>query len=270
MEKAMLRQYIRPKNFNPDELLAICDATVEDGELTYVEIQDLADWVKNHPESHQHWPGDLLVAPLQNVWTDGNVTKAEARLVGQLILRIRKKWRRSSRIREKAIIHSTRISETFDHSRAQLPSMPIVLRIKSHTDDSVTYNVDMRGPSCTCLDFRSLRQKLPIGHLTRCCKHMFNAYAEIEPMGGWTGWLGAYLEYGWKPHPQQEWAVIEIDSKPILISSAPQEWANVFAPYDNNSYERFGFSVVERRWSYSIEPRGADRIASAVVALTNS
>ena len=97
---------------------------------------------------------------------------------------------------------------------------------------------------------------LPTGHLTRCCKHTCGAYAQLEPSGGWPGWLGAFLRLSWTPHPKQKWLVLQIRpawfvlqarSALVLISSAPNGWADVFASKDG-CYDRYGYNVVEDRW----------------------
>jgi hypothetical protein len=72
------------------ELLALCETILEDGELSYDELYKLAEWLNDHREACLHWPGNLLVAPLQNAWTDGKITKTEARQVSRVILQIRK------------------------------------------------------------------------------------------------------------------------------------------------------------------------------------
>ncbi|HEY5740922.1 MAG TPA: hypothetical protein VIS99_00150, partial [Terrimicrobiaceae bacterium] len=72
------------------ELLALCETILEDGELTYDELYKLAEWLNEHREASFHWPGNLLVAPLQNAWADGKITKTEARQLSRVILQIRK------------------------------------------------------------------------------------------------------------------------------------------------------------------------------------
>jgi hypothetical protein len=134
--------------------------------------------------------------------------------------------------------------------------------------------VDLNGPTCTCPDFRSYRVGLPTGHLTRCCKHIFDAYAQLEPVEGWSGWLDSFLEVACPPHPHQNWRVVTIGqgwlgmrTALVLISSAPSDWANVFAP-SNGIYERYGYNVKQHRWAYEIEPAQGEKIGKAVVAFS--
>jgi hypothetical protein len=51
----------------------------------------------------------------------------------------------------------------------------------------------------------------------------------------------------------------------VLISSAPNRWANVFAP-DDGYYDRYGYNVIEDRWAYEIEPPARERIRKAILS----
>ena len=263
-------------DYDPRELLTLCESILEDGELTYDELYQLADWLNSHHEACLHWPGNLLVAPLQKAWADAKITKTEARHLARLILQIRKEA--AKREAEEAFARAAEVASqtarTFDLTRPILPTIPFSTRIRSHTSRGVFYEVSLSGPICTCPDFRSFRHRLHAGHLTRCCKHIFSAYAQLEPSGGWPGWLGAFLGLSWTPHPQQVWLVLSIrqgwltfqESELVLISSAPNHWANVFAS-DNGRYDRYGYNVIENRWAYDMEPPASERIRRADVNL---
>ena len=60
-------------SYDPSELLLVCDSIIEDDELTYDELYQLAEWLNSHREACVHWPGSLLVEPLQRTvgrWQD--------------------------------------------------------------------------------------------------------------------------------------------------------------------------------------------------------
>jgi hypothetical protein len=264
-------------DYDPGELLLVCESIIEDGELTYDELYALAEWLNEHREACFHWPGNLLVTPLQNAWADGKVTKTEARQLARVILQIRKEADKGEK--EEAFVQAaetaSEVARSFDLTGPVLPAIPFSTRMKSHTRKGVFYEVDLSGPTCSCPDFRSFRQRLNAGHLTRCCKHVFRAYALLEPSGGWPGWLGAFLALSWTPHPQQNWQVLSIGKgwlafrqpELVLISSAPNRWANVFAP-DDGHYDRYGYNVIEDRWAYEIEPPASEKIRKGILNLT--
>jgi hypothetical protein len=261
--------------YDPTELLFVCESIIEDGELTYDELYQLSDWLNNHREACLHWPGNLLVAPLQKAWADGRITKTEARQVARVILQIRKEAakREAEEAFAQAVEIASEAARRFDLTRLELPAIPFSTRAKSQTRRDTFYEVDLSGPTCTCPDFRSFRHRLRERHLTRCCKHIFDAYAQLEPSSGWPGWLGAFLSLSWTPHPRQKWQVLSIcrgwltfrQPDLVLISSAPNGWANAFAP-DDGYYDRYGYNVIEDRWAYEIEPSASERIKKAILS----
>ena len=125
----------------------------------------------------------LLVEPLQRTWADGKITKTEARQFARLLLQIRKEA--AKRETEQQVTQAVEIAaqtvHTFNLERPRLPDIPFFARIKSHKKKGEFYEVDLSGPVCSCPDFRSFRQRLPIWHLTRCCKHVFDAYLNSSP-----------------------------------------------------------------------------------------
>jgi hypothetical protein len=215
---------------------------------------------------------------LAEAWADGKITKTESRHLSRLLLQIRKEAAKceADRLAAQAVEIASQTVQTFDLSRAKLPAIPFSTRIKSHTRKSEFYMVDLSGPTCTCPDFRSFRHKLPTGHLTRCCKHVFDAYAQLEPSTGWPGWLRSFLELAHPPHPKHEWDVLKISpgwfslggqTSFVLISSPQNHWANIFTS-DNGAYDRYGYNLSEDRWSYEIEPQNSEKIRKAVVAFS--
>ena len=248
--------------YDPSELISVCGAIIEDGELSGDEIYGLAEWLNNHREACFHWPGDLLVQPLQDVWADGKINKTELRTISRVLLRIRKEWgklqKQEAAERMKEFIATTAMN--FDPRYAQLPSVPLVLQIKSQSEKGLKYQVDLSEPSCTCPDWLGGRRNISVGSLTRCCKHILTAFIQIEPDCGWPGWLGAFFNSGWPPHPHQSWSVLSLGRSYALISSPAKGWANAFVK-GNEGYDRFGYNIEERRWSYGIAPPGCRAIA---------
>ena len=262
--------HIFVSNYDPSEFLVVCESIIDDGELTYDELYRLADWLNNHHEACHHWPGNLLVEPLRRAWADGKITKTEARQVARLIVQIRKEAakREVEEAFTQAVEAASQIVHSFDLTRPQLPPIPFSARfIVTQKSRRFLRGLILVVPPAPVLTSSHSLQNAH-GHLARCCKHIFGAYAEVEPVGGWPGWLGAFMRLAWTPHPRQEWLVLNIrpawfllQFRPdlVLISSAPNGWADVFAP-DDGQYDRYGYNVTEDRSAYNIVPRDADRI----------
>jgi hypothetical protein len=130
-------------DYDATELLVLCDSIIEDGELTYDELYELADWLNNHYEACRHWPGNLLVEPLQRAWADGKITKTEARQVARLILQIHKDAakRRAEEASAQAVEIASKAARTFDLTRPELPAIPFSTRIKSQTKRGAFYEL---------------------------------------------------------------------------------------------------------------------------------
>jgi hypothetical protein len=89
-------------------------------------------------------------------------------------------------------------------------------------------------------------------------------YSQLEPDVGWPGWLGAFLDFAWTPHPGQDWIVLEGTQNLILASTAPNGWANVFVD-DGGGYDRYGYNISEQRWAYGIGPNEGKRVTAAIL-----
>jgi hypothetical protein len=246
-------------------LIGLCESILEDGEVSVEEVRRLGQWIQENEAARRTWPGEVLTQPVQDVLLDGRVNKAELRKISVLLHRMQKEWaaRWQEKVQQDAIARAASAANELDLSYAWLPSVPVTFQVMSHSERGVVYHVDLAGPSCDCPDWKSNRRTLPPGDLTRCCKHTFDAFGRVRPGTGWPGWLDAFLEQGWRPHPQTRWLVLEVSDRLVLASTAPIEWANVFAP-SSAGYQRFGYSVAERRWSYGVEPDGAVQIAKAI------
>jgi len=248
------------------ELVRLCESILADGEITAEEVVNLGKWLAEHTEAAQSWAGAILSDPIQKIVRDGKVNKTEPRTAGRVIREVQKQWakRQAGGLRQEALEKVRCAVGTMDPFRAALPSIAISIAVKSQSDPSLSYEVDLSGPSCTCPDWRSYRSGLPLGDLTRCCKHVFAAFACVRPRDGWPIWVGAFLEQGWKPHPQRKWSVVDLGGACALLGVGGSDWADVFASMGGH-YQRFGFNLAERRWSYGVAPTSASEIQRALV-----
>ncbi|PYV62712.1 MAG: hypothetical protein DMG97_39675 [Acidobacteria bacterium] len=161
------------------QLVRHCDSLLESGELTDTDAYDLADWLNKHDEACLKWPGEDLVQLLQQIWADKKVTQTELRRLAVLLRAIHKEWTKiqfdESMVRARSQVEA--LVARLPPPEPQLPEISITLPIKSHTQKGVVYNVNLAGLACTCADWRAYRCDLPAGHLSRCCKYVFDAFA---------------------------------------------------------------------------------------------
>jgi hypothetical protein len=224
--------------------------------------------LNNHDEACSHWPGEDLVRPLQEIWADGKVTRTELRRLTGLLRSIHNEWTKvqSDELMKRARQQVEELAASMPPPEPKVPSINLTMRIKSHTQRDVRYDVDLSGPGCTCPDWRGCRADLPVGHLTRCCKHTLDAYPQIVPRGLWSGWIGAYIASGWSVSPKTEWSLISVGRTTWLVSTPGEdEWMNFYAQ-ENGLYERFGYSLTDERWSYGIEPSSVKELLKLALA----
>ena len=94
-------------------------------------------------------------------------------------------------------------------------------------------------------------------------------YSQVRPEAGWPDWLDSFLEAGFRPLPNQAWAIVESDQVNFLVSSAAPDWGNVYAKIDGEN-QKYSYHVSEKRWAYDHEPQAAQTLAETIDHLTNS
>jgi hypothetical protein len=249
-------------------LVAFCASILSDGEVTEDEAYDLAEWLNDHSDLAKVWPATELIQPLQSIWADAATSKRELHRLARILISIQREWpkRVTNRPASAKALPELVYREA---SEPRLPSLKFEANIPSRGEAGVFYKVDLAGPSCSCPDWRGRRSRLPAGHLTRCCKHVFDAFAQLPQGLPTADWLEAFVELAWPAPPRTEWQLITINSHQVLYSSASDKgWANCFAK-DGSGYERFGYNIEERRWAYGSQPKSAWAISEAIVALGN-
>lgn len=243
------------------ELIELCRAITDDGQLTNKELYSLAEWLNAHPAAHGVWPGNQLIGPLQEVWTDGEITPAELTRIGRVLYEIEEEW-----ARRQPPIHVTEFVSAFDPSAAILPKVGFVGDVISSSGVG-PYRVDLNTHTCTCADWAGTRANLPSQSLGRCCKHVARALLTSSRGKDWPGWLTALLtdcegrDRG--TNPNHSWLIITVEGAAILIGFGEIEWVNLYAPKKTN-YRRFGYNVAQRRWAYGDAPIHASAIRTAI------
>lgn len=251
------------------DFFLLCDSILDDGEVSAEEAYGIAEWLNDHPEVAGSWPATELIKPLQEVWADDSVNRRELHRLARLLISVQREWAERS-LEGAASVADLRFpafTSSVVDGDPRLPSLNAKLRIPSSSELDVFYDVDLAGPSCSCPDWRARRTRLPQGHLTRCCKHVLDGYAQLSYERDVDEWLRCFIDTGWPARPGTEWRLLTVDGETVLVSSAANKgWANVFAQEDG-VYLRFGYNVEERRWAYGSEPQGSSIIVDAIRSL---
>ena len=245
-----------------EEFVALCQRVTEDGQLSDREVFELQEWIDAHPEWQHDWPVSKLAFHVGRALADGHVDETELIAIGPVLIEIETQWSaQQSRVVAQAA------ADSFDLTEAKLPLLNISLGIEC-VSDAAHYQVELSESRCACPEWQQRRQAFPAGHIGRCCKHVAHAFHRVTPETGWPGWLAALVEdcvsRDRGVSPREDWRVIRIENSEYLVSTASEGWANVFAPTGKTAYGRFGYHIVNRRWSYGIAPPSASTIATAV------
>lgn len=254
------------------DFILLCDSILDDGEVSAEEAYGIAEWLNDHREIAQSWPANQLIKPLQDIWADGSVNRRELHRLARLLISIQRECAAQSP--ESSSFAAERplpaLTSAVTAGEARLPNLSAKMQIPSSTELGVLYDVDLNGPTCSCPDWRGRRSRLPIGHLSRCCKHILDAYAQLPRASEVDDWLHCFIDTGWPASPKTEWKLLTVDGEKVLLSTAANKgWANAFAKEDSG-YTRFGYNLEEGRWAYGSEPEFGSIIADAIRSLTRT
>jgi hypothetical protein len=135
--------------------------------------------------------------------------------------------------------------------------------IRSFSSQDV-YSVDLDGQRCTCTDWLRRRQDSPIGNPGRFCKHMISAW--VQAMRGRTPVTDAeslIAQACWNSsrgtNPGGRWISVHVGRKVTVATNSGTPWCDVYAR-SGSAAERYGYNLVDRRWSYGASPTGARAI----------
>jgi hypothetical protein len=87
-EKRLHEDASKSKSTVCHELIGMIRYLMEDGEVTNHEVYHLCEWLNEHPESCDLWPGTELVNPLSEIYQDGVLTHDELSYICDLFQKI--------------------------------------------------------------------------------------------------------------------------------------------------------------------------------------
>ena len=143
------------------------------------------------------------------------------------------------------------------------------------------FNVNLTDITCTCESFTTRRSRFASNDIRRFCGHIIRGY---EKSGAWPepeGIVATLLASG--PPEGGCWAYddiarTELSSGEYVYFGTKQdrEWIDVYArgrrksdvrgKYTGN-YGKFGFNIIEKKWSFGSAPPGAGEIRAILAAI---
>ncbi len=120
------------------------------------------------------------------------------------------------------------------------------------------YLVNLYAMTCTCKDFEKKRRNQYLkGDIRRLCKHLLQSYRFKIGVGGLSDLNRFIIENGYSVNKHFRYFNIERVRLPIAVNfESKDDWWNVFMANENGVYSRYGYSPIDKRFSYDYKPRG--------------
>ena len=143
------------------------------------------------------------------------------------------------------------------------PAEPTDTKVRSYSDPSIEYIVNLSTLSCTCPDFNKRRIMKAPGSLERVCKHQ----KSLLLLSG--KYAGTLIDEVLKDEYHSQYYYIHSEFPAVFGYTIQKEWINVWAAGSESrlgkiSFGRFGYSLLEERWSFGNFPRDQNAIEEII------
>jgi hypothetical protein len=131
-------------------------------------------------------------------------------------------------------------------------------------------SVDLNNHTCSCQDWFSHHKHLTSGSVGRLCRHMVNAYREVQEDSNtmavnWdldlTRFVFILSEFKLAAEAVETWQFIEWPDGDAYVGWGKTDWAAAFVNVGEGRYERYGFNLQDERWSYGAVPPCAEIVS---------
>ena len=139
-----------------------------------------------------------------------------------------------------------------------LPNVSKDIKVKSFSNPSLSYTLNLSKMTCTCPDFTKRHAKFEKGTIERLCKHL-----KLE-LSKETSIKGSIFEPLLSDKHDSKSFLISDETESIIGYSESNEWINVYAKSVSLKFDKFGYSIDEHRWSRDNLPASADAIENII------
>jgi hypothetical protein len=164
----------------------------------------------------------------------------------------------------------------FEELRLLVPSFelrgPALRSVKSSYEPKIKYQVNLAELTCSCPDFVKRRNQFEGRDARRICKHIYQLLVTERAMANWDDLLTTFLK---EHNPARRLLQARLRSgKIIVIGRTPgAEWIDVYTHRRkkgerggnfSGGYDRYGFNLQEKRWSFGRPPAAAGEIRELI------
>lgn len=251
-----------------------------DGIVTDQELEGLIAWLNSNSKFKSDWPFNLLYKFLFDALEDGVFSEKEKKEFLRLVYEIQAAPVETSISEEKSSMVGNKEGESKSGSLFGkvitffFPGPGEIVEVKSFSDSNVSYQVEIDRRTCTCPDFVSNRRSFAEKDYRRLCKHIVEALVCSKKSEGFPPAIHEFLLTKYLEKKGvfwvEEFKELKVSGEIILVSRAESSpWVNVFAKNkartrDEPSHKRFGYNLLEERWSYRTSPMNNEEIEKAI------
>jgi hypothetical protein len=239
-----------------------------DGELSMQEVWELAEFLNGNESAQHRWPGDRLWRQLERMFEDKEISPKELIHLGGIIEEIEATC---SGVHTGATQIETRTDlEAISSKDLRLPSICKTVYFTSERPLDKQISVDLNNHTCSCQDWFSHHKHLTSGSVGRLCRHMVNAYREVQEDSNtmavnWdldlTRFVFILSEFKLAAEAVETWQFIEWPDGDAYVGWGKTDWAAAFVNVGEGRYERYGFNLQDERWSYGAVPPRAEIVS---------
>lgn len=139
-----------------------------------------------------------------------------------------------------------------------LPKLSEDIKVKSFSNPSINYTLNLSKMTCTCPDFTKRHSKYEKGKIERLCKHLKLELSKEPSI------KGSIFEPLLSDKHDSKSYFISDETESIIGYSEDNEWINVYAKSASGEFDKFGYSIDELRWSRDKVPANAEAIEDVI------
>lgn len=149
-----------------------------------------------------------------------------------------------------------------------------IITIESFSDKGHYYDVNLHKLTCSCPDFKNIRQIYDINNTRRLCKHLIKVMSDNLKLLNYSLLDKAIFNCIENGYSIKNIFIFDTSKGKVAITYNPdKEWQNVFTdwvteklPNSNRLY--YGFNIVSGYWAYKERPDNVDEIEKIFTGLS--
>lgn len=230
---------------------------IESGSVSEDEAMTLATYLNEHRGARNSWPGNLLYAFLQNVYEDGSMRNYELEALAKILEAVV--------LQRDGMVEEARQSEIPPVSPEEVDGTVLLLPDLSALDDGGAKqvpgmpNLFFSATECDCLDWQTVRRKLPPNSPGRLCRHLAKVLSHhLEALPPSTGCLKNLIQWAAMANralaPVADWHIVIDGDRPVIAAVGTNQVCHLYCANDSGKLELYSYNLKDNTWSANNRP----------------